>query len=225
MGQIFGLGFSGGEKQKSQTTVNIPPELRQMYRQQTQLAEGGMPQYQDLLRRALGGDRGVADPYTGSLASTYMPLAGTYQSQEASFLPGKEAYTAPYAAQIQAAQNQIRRAMPAGGGQQAALAQATMQGGLGMGQARAQQAQRDIDARNALRQQDIQTQMRLGGQDIQTQMALAGADVQARNQMMQKLLSYYSGIFGGFNPQAQAGSTQTQGTGGRLGLPFADIGL
>jgi hypothetical protein len=30
-------------------------------------------------------------------------------------------------------------------------------------------------------------------------------------------------LFGGFNPQTQAGSTQTQETGARVGIPFADI--
>jgi hypothetical protein len=225
MGQIFGLGLSGGDKSTSKSQTNYPPEVRDFLRNQTYVAAGGLPQYENILRRGLGGDRSVVEPYAGSVAGAYMPLAGTYRSQEAAFLPGKEAYTAPYAYAMQQGQDQIRRAMPSGGGQQAALAQATMGGAMQMGAARAQQAQRDIDARNALRMKDLMAQMGLGQEDIRTQMGLKVADEQARSQMMQKLFATYAGIFGGFNPMAQGAATQTQTTGGRLGVPFADISL
>ena len=343
---------SGGDKSKSTTKVDLPPELQKFYKQQTEMSASMMPQYQALLQRAMRGETGAVAPYAqplapgyqdvlsqaytpmaGSyqategaytpmaqsywdLANTYTPVAGSYaptagtytpvsgnfQSVASTFQPGKEAYTAPYAGQIQNAQQQIRRVTPGGGGQQAAMAQATMQGAMQMGAARAQQGQRDRDARNALAQEDARTRMGLGvedtrnlgtlrledvragntlsqqdlanwarlreadatnrnalsQQDLQQLAArrledvrggntltqkdleqfaalrkgdadarnqLAAMDLTKQNEMMQRLLQLYSGIFGGFSPAQQAGTSQTSSTGGRVGVPFADIGV
>lgn len=298
MGQILGMGFSGGDKSKSQTTVNLPPELRNMYRQQTEMAQGMMPQYRDLLARAMGGDTEVVAPYARPVAGTYqnvadqayVPMAGTYTpvsgqyaategayrpvsanfaSVTSNFHPGTDAYTAPYAAQIQNALAQIRRSTPSGGGQQAAVGQATMQGAMQMGAARAGQRQRDIDAWNALLQEDVRTKMGLGiddtrraealrAEDIRTRMGmgvedvragntltqkdlaqlaqlrgydanqrnvLAAGDVQKQNEMMQRILQLYAGLFGGFNPAQAAGQTQTSSTPGTVGIPFASFNV
>ena len=140
---------------------------------------------------------GTYQPYS---TSTYVPMAGSYRPTEGAytpvsgnfasvagaFQPGKEAYTAPYAGQIQSAQQQIRRAMPGGGGQQAALAQATMQGAMEMGAARAAQAQRDIDARNTLAQEDVRTRMGLGLEDTRNLGERRLEDVRGLNTLTQR---------------------------------------
>jgi hypothetical protein len=388
VGQVFGFGYSGGDKSKSSTTVNLPPELQKFYKQQTQSAGRQAPQYQDLMRRVMQGDTSAVSQYAQPVAgsykdvlgqaytpqagsyqnteSTYTPMAGSYKNVESgyvpisdtytpmsgtynpvsgtyrevasaytpvagnfasvanTFQPGKEAYTAPYAGAMQQAQQQIRRQTPSGGGQLAALGQATMGGAMQMGAARAAQGQRDIDATNALRQEDVRTKMgldvkdteQLGGlrqedvrgrntlaqedvrkwasllesdttnrnayaradaeqrgglrqEDIRAgntleqkdleQLAarrledkrasntltqkdldqyarlregdasarnqLAAGDVTNTNQMMQKILQYYAQLYGGYNPQVQAGTSSTSSTGARLGIPFADIGV
>lgn len=202
MGQILGGGYQAGDRSKATTSVNFPSDVRSALGNVTGLQRAGAPAYQNLLVGGVSGDRSVLTPYVSSLASTYQDIVPQ------AFTPATAAYTAPFQQQIQQAQGQIRRATPAGGGQTQGIAQANMQGAISMGAARAQQAQRDMEQLAALKLMNANNKNQLAMMDVSNQ-----------DQLMQRLMQTYGAIFGGFNPMAQAGSTQKSSTPGRLGFP------
>jgi hypothetical protein len=284
------LGFSSGDKQKSSTTPQVAPELRQLYGQITDVAGSNVPAFKNLISRALAGDKTLGSDYVSApgasyastfqpLESTYQPLAGTYRSAAetftplagtftptaSTFAPTAAASTAPMMLKAQQAQQQIARTMPRGGAADAARAHAGMEANVQAGQvqgaaaasdiAKLSELQRqdiltkmgleqaditqlsklqlqDLATKMGLEQQDIQTLMALKTQDQQTKQGLMGKDVEGANSaqqrqedMMKQIMTFYSSIFGGFNPAAQTGSKQTTTSGDNLGLPFANVGV
>ena len=241
MGQILGLGYSSGDKTKASTKQDIPPELRQLYGQITDVAGSNIPAFKGLLSAGVTGDRSAVAPYASPLAGAYTPVAGTatklapsYQQVASAYQRAVPAAIAPYYAQLAQAQEMLRRRAPMGGGQTAALAQLLQGAGVNIGAAQSAVAQkdvealnalkqRDIEALNALAQKDIETENALRAYDVQQRNALAQGDIKAQNEMMQKLLSAYGSIFGAFNPAAAIGSRQETTTSGNIGIPFANL--
>ena len=223
MGQVLGLGYSAGDKTKGSTTPNIPPELRQLYGQITDVASSNVPAFKGLLSAGVSGDRSVVTPYTAPLADTYTPVTGTATKLAPSYQRAAPAAIAPYYVQLSQAMDALKRRTPMGGGQAAGLAQLLQQTGANIGSAQSTVAQKDIDALNTLAQKDIETENAMKAYDIQQRNTLAQGDVKAQNEMMQRLLQTYASLFGAFNPAAAIGSSQDTKTSGSLGLPFANI--
>jgi hypothetical protein len=142
VGQILGLGYGGGEKTKGSTTPDVPPELRALYGQITDVAGSNVPAYKALISQVLAGNRNAVDPFTA---------------------PSVSAYTAPMASQMQNAVAAIRRATARGGGQDQAVANALRQGGMQIGEAQGRVGQQDIQAKNAMMQKVLELYSSLFG--------------------------------------------------------------
>src|SRR5262245_43181033 len=208
------MGYSAGDKQKASTTPQIPPELRQLYRQVTDVAGSNIPAFKGLLSAGVSGDRSAAAPYAAPVAGSYTAMApaysgvrGTYTPVADTYGPLRETYTlgagtqallepsyqrgvkaaiAPYQLQMQQAQDALRRRTPTGGGQTAALAQLLQGMGVNIGAAQSAVAQKDVDALNALRQQDITTGNALRRENITNLNQLAQQDAAARTALRVK---------------------------------------
>lgn len=135
MGQILGLGYSGGDKTSGSSTPQIPPELRAIYGQQADLMSSNLPAFKNLIGQVLGGNRAAIAPFVAS---------------------GVKPAIAPYVAQGQQAVSQLRRQTPRGGAQDAAVANILQNTGMKIGDVQSQVAQSDVDKQNAMMQGVLQ---------------------------------------------------------------------
>jgi hypothetical protein len=131
MGQILGIGYGGGTKSTGTSTPQVPPEMRHLYGQVTDVAGSNIDAFKSLLSRVMAGDRSAIAPYAA---------------------PAAAAYTAPMASQLQNVLAMIQRQVPRGGSQDAAMASAMRQGGMDIGQAYGKVAQQDVESQNAMMQ-------------------------------------------------------------------------
>src|SRR5215510_12587066 len=93
IGQVLGLGYSAGDRQKTTSTPKLPSYVEPVVRGVADVAGTQLPYYKEMFGRMFGGDASVTSPYTARLAGSYTPGAPAYTSVASVLKPLLSAYT------------------------------------------------------------------------------------------------------------------------------------